>query len=352
MVRSSTIVRNAGTLLCLIAVTLAPNILADNQDFNQQSHPLITEGSKLVNSTGANPNNQQFDKGLWEWVTSIFNKPSQNPIPTAPPIVEPVAPPENCPACKCGLTNKHNRIVGGMETQENQYPWMVELLYNGRFYCGGSCINSRFAVTAAHCVQGFDKTRIRVRILVHALNSSLSQGKIKEYGVERIIKHSGYSPFNYNNDIALLKLDGPIKFDDSMRPVCLPELHKTFSGEKGIVTGWGATSESGPISNKLQELMVPILSNVECKASKYPSQRITDNMLCAGYPEGGKDSCQGDSGGPLHVVNDSVHSIVGIVSWGEGCAQANYPGVYTRVNRYVTWIQHNTLDGCYCSKHD
>ncbi|XP_046739386.1 trypsin-1-like isoform X2 [Diprion similis] len=343
MVRSSTIIRNAGILLCLIAVTLAANILADNQ-----SHPLVTEGLKLVNSTDANPNNQQTDKGIWEWVTSIFNKPSQSPIPSAPPVVEPVTPPENCPACKCGLTNQHNRIVGGMETQENQYPWMVALFYDGRFYCAASCINSHYLLTAAHCVQGFDIARLSAQILVHDIKSSLSQGKIKQYKVKQIIKHTGYSPFNYNNDIALLKLDGTITFDDSVRPVCLPELHKTFSGEKGIVTGWGATAESGPLAHKLQELMVPILSNIECRASKYPSRRITDNMLCAGYPEGGKDSCQGDSGGPLHVAVDSVHSVVGIVSWGEGCAQKNFPGVYTRVNRYVTWIRRNTLDACYC----
>lgn len=132
--------------------------------------------------------------------------------------------------------------------------------------------------------------------------------------------------------------------------------------------------EQGDISPTLQEVSVPILSNSECRKSGYGSSRITDNMLCAGFKDGDKDSCQvgkfnehekksigphetkfimqfpiqGDSGGPLHIVNESVYHVVGVVSWGEGCAQPNYPGVYSRVNRYGTWIRSNTRDACYC----
>ncbi|CAG9765523.1 unnamed protein product [Ceutorhynchus assimilis] len=116
---------------------------------------------------------------------------------------------------------------------------------------------------------------------------------------------------------------------------------------ESVAVGWGATSQQGQISTKLREVTVPIMSNIDCKRTGYTS-RITDNMLCAGFKEGKKDSCQGDSGGPLHIINGSYHNIVGIVSWGEGCAQPNYPGVYTRVNRYITWIMSNTKDACYC----
>lgn len=124
---------------------------------------------------------------------------------------------------------------------------------------------------------------------------------------------------------------------------------------QGIVTGWGATSENGQISVNLQEVTVPIMSNVDCKKTGYGQSRITDNMMCAGFPEGKKDSCQGDSGGPMHVIDsemklESVHQIAGIVSWGEGCAKPNYPGVYTRVNRFRTWLMTNTADACYCSE--
>lgn len=151
--------------------------------------------------------------------------------------------------------------------------------------------------------------------------------------------------------------------------------------------------EGGSISETLQEVSVPIMSNAQCRKTGYGEKRITDNMLCAGIPEGGKDSCQvmwtrlyfmkrlirltfdiffnvqGDSGGPLHVVNKTLYQVAGVVSWGEGCAQPNYPGVYwyvyrtpynehkfwtkwilfSRVNRYGTWIKTNTRDACHCA---
>ncbi|KMQ89143.1 clotting factor b-like protein [Lasius niger] len=187
---------------------------------------------------------------------------------------------------------------------------MVLLMYRGQFYCGGTVINSRYVLTAAHCIDRFDASKLTVRILEHDWNST-SESKTQDFQVEKTIKHSGYSTTNYNNDIALIKLKGSIKFQGPMRPVCLPEQGKTFAGEKGIVTGWGATKGGGSISPSLQEVDVPILSNTECRATKYPSRKITDNMLCAGYKQGGKDSCQGDSGGPLHVEKNGVHQIVG-----------------------------------------
>ncbi|KAH0950476.1 hypothetical protein HN011_008370 [Eciton burchellii] len=280
------------------------------------------------------------DKGFWEWLIGT--------VTTRPPTVTaPSQPEEKCVKCICGLTNKHNRIVGGVETLVNQYPWMALLLYKGQFYCGGSVINSRYVLTASHCIDRFDVNKLTVRILEHNWNST-SKTNTQEYKVEKTIKHSGYSNINYNNDIALIKLANPIEFRDSMRPVCLPDRGKTFAGEMGIVTGWGAVKEGGPVSHTLQEVYVPILSNAECRDSKYPSNRITNNMMCAGYKDGGKDSCQGDSGGPLHVEESGIHQIVGVVSWGEGCAQPGYPGVYARVNRFLTWIARNTEDGCYC----
>lgn len=84
--------------------------------------------------------------------------------------------------------------------------------------------------------------------------------------------------------------------------------------------------------------------------SKYGSDRITDNMLCAGVEKGGLDACQGDSGGPLLVKNADLNTfhLAGVVSWGEGCAREGYPGIYTRVSQYVQWIEENTQDSCRC----
>ncbi|XP_018056815.1 PREDICTED: trypsin-1-like [Atta colombica] len=316
------------SLLTLVVVVITVSV--DNE---LQSNLTIRVEEQNSNSTSGVDN----DKGFWEW---LFG--SVTPYPPTNTELQ-----EKCLKCTCGLTNKHNRIVGGVETLVNQYPWMVLLLYRGQFYCGGTIINSRHVLTAAHCVDRFDMKKLIARILEHDWNST-DESKTQDFQIEKIIKHPSYSTINYDNDIALLKLKDTIKFQGSMRPACLPEKVKTFAGKKGIATGWGAIEEGGQVSYTLQEVFVPILSNAECRATKYPARKITDNMMCAGFKEGGKDSCQGDSGGPLHIEENGVHQIVGIVSWGEGCAQSGYPGVYTRANRYLTWIGHNTNDGCYC----
>ncbi|KAL4716264.1 hypothetical protein ACJJTC_014744 [Scirpophaga incertulas] len=111
------------------------------------------------------------------------------------------------------------------------------------------------------------------------------------------------------------------------------------------ITGYDAVKKHDAV----MKVSVRILSNEECHKTDYRN-RITKNMLCAGEPEGGRDACQGDSGGPLHIVNcaNERYDTVGVVSWGEGCARPNKPGVYTRVNRYLTWIKSLTTDACYC----
>ncbi|XP_017791572.1 PREDICTED: trypsin-1-like [Habropoda laboriosa] len=326
-------------ILIILLMTVARTIMCINKTFymlvvvavicatncEEVSNYVIKEETvqpTLYNSTAVD------DKNFWEWLYGFVS--TANPIITTE-LPRPVQP-LSCLPCKCGLTNTQKRIVGGIETQVNQYPWMALMMFRGRFYCGGSVISSRYVLTAAHCVDRFDPNLISVRILEHDRNST-TETETEVFQVETVIKHSGYSTYNYNNDIALVKLKDGIRFEGKMRPVCLPERAKTFSGINGTVTGWGAIEESGVISQTLQE---------------YPARRITDNMLCAGYKEGSKDSCQGDSGGPLHIVNEQTYDIVGIVSWGEGCAKPGYPGVYSRVNRYLTWIKRNTEDSCYC----
>ncbi|CAO1433720.1 unnamed protein product [Diamesa tonsa] len=227
---------------------------------------------------------------------------------------------------------------------------MAMLMYSNRFYCGATLINDRYVLTASHCVHGFNPDRITVRLLEHD-RSADDETELIDRKVERIMKHPRYSQSNYNNDIALVKLAEPVKFDGILNPVCLATPGLSFSGYDGVVTGWGTTSEGGEVSNTLQQVEVPVLSNNDCKKSAYAATRITDNMLCAGFKEGKKDSCQGDSGGPLHVIDNStmIHQIIGVVSWGDGCAKENYPGVYARVNRYGTWIRESTIDACKCS---
>lgn len=128
---------------------------------------------------------------------------------------------------------------------------------------------------------------------------------------------------------------------------------KNYVGTNGLVTGWGTLKEDGKPSCILQEVEVPVISNEVCSTeTNYTSSMITDNMMCAGYlGVGNKDSCQGDSGGPMVAERpDKRYELIGVVSWGNGCARPYYPGVYTRVTKYLDWIKENSNDGCFCNE--
>uniref|UniRef100_A0A8C7WUC4 Zgc:100868 n=1 Tax=Oryzias sinensis TaxID=183150 RepID=A0A8C7WUC4_9TELE len=158
--------------------------------------------------------------------------------------------------------------------------------------------------------------------------------------VTTVIVHPNYNSNTNDNDIALLQLSSPVTFNNYITPVCLASTNSTFySGVNTWVTGWGniGSGVSLPAPQTLQEVQVPIVGNRQCKCS-YGAGSITDNMVCAGLLAGGKDSCQGDSGGPLVIKQNNLWIQGGVVSFGQGCAEPNYPGVYTRVSQYQTWI--------------
>ncbi|KAI2666138.1 Polyserase-2 [Labeo rohita] len=158
--------------------------------------------------------------------------------------------------------------------------------------------------------------------------------------VSEIINHPNYSSSTEDNDITLLHLSSPVTINDYVRPVCLASANSTFfNGTVSWVTGWGNTASGVNLQSPqtLQEVQVPIVGNRQCKCLNGVS-KITDNMICAGLLQGGKDSCQGDSGGPLVSKQGSIWVQSGIVSFGNGCALANSPGVYARVTQYQNWI--------------
>ncbi|KAK9885017.1 hypothetical protein WA026_009244 [Henosepilachna vigintioctopunctata] len=318
------------------------NILQIHQSNNETETFFV---SNIVNKTNseivASPN-----RDFLNWIYGIFNGENFKPLEVAGS--DDKKPPGKCPTCNCGITNVMQRIVGGIVTKIKAYPWMVALTNKNRFFCGASAINSRYLLTAAHCTVGISKDSLTAVFLEHD-RSDPSETKVFKKKIISILKHKSYlSGGNFDYDIALLKLENHIQFAGEMKPICLPTIGKSFTGMIGKALGWGATAEYGQVSSKLREVDVPIISNEDCRNTKY-GNKITGNMICAGYPkEGGKDGCQGDSGGPLQVVNQTKNMIVGIVSWGEGCALKNYPGVYTRVNKFVTWIKANTRDACYC----
>lgn len=257
-------------------------------------------------------------------------------------------------SCRCGERNDESRIVGGTTAGVSEYPWMARLSYFNRFYCGGTLINDRYVLTAAHCVKGFMWFMIKVTFGEH------DRCNDKERPETRFVLRAFSQKFsfsNFDNDIALLRLNDRVPITSFIRPICLPRVEQRndlFVGTRAIATGWGTLKEDGKPSCLLQEVEVPVLDNDECVAqTNYTQKMITKNMMCSGYPGvGGRDSCQGDSGGPLVRLrpDDKRFEQIGIVSWGNGCARPNYPGVYTRVTKYLDWIVENSRDGCFCDE--
>lgn len=189
----------------------------------------------------------------------------------------------------CGVPNA-DRIVGGTQVQSNKYPWIAQMLLGSVLFCGGTLINDRYVLTAAHCVIDMDMSAVSVRLL--QLNrSSANQGITR--GVVFAHAHAGYNPSTLVHDIALLRLDEPVPLVKGMRPVCLPSTEfQTFDYQKAIVAGWGLSYEGGTTSNVLQETTVPIITNAQCRATSYKTM-IVDTMLCAGFVQtGGRDACQ------------------------------------------------------------
>ncbi|KAG6458191.1 hypothetical protein O3G_MSEX010710 [Manduca sexta] len=233
------------------------------------------------------------------------------------------------------------RIVGGSVTSIAQYPSIVALLFSSnlstwRQICGGTIINNRNIVTAAHCIHGDPVNRWRVRSASASANSG---GRVTNS--QRFIIHGSYNSRTYNNDIAIIRLANNIAFGPNAQPVAYAGANINIRDNQAVwAAGWGRVSSGGAFSEQLRHVQIWTVNQATCR-NRYSSisRTVTDNMLCAGRIDvGGRDQCQGDSGGPLYMNR----VLVGICSWGEGCGLARYPGVNTRVSRYSTWIRNNT----------
>ncbi|CAN9508356.1 unnamed protein product [Ophioblennius macclurei] len=228
-----------------------------------------------------------------------------------------------------------NRIIGGQEAWAHSWPWQVSLRVASMPACGGAVISPQWVVTAAHCFRRFKKASIwTVLAGKHDLDNLQESGQ-QLVGVSSIITHHDYNFRTKVGDVALLKLQRPLIFDQYVRPINL--WMDALPLTKGCtVTGWGSTQENGPRMHRLQEVNVSVLPSEAC--NEYYKGRIRHNMFCAGKDQGGVDACQGDSGGPLSCFTGSRHKLAGVVSWGIGCGRAKRPGVYTKVQLYADWM--------------
>ncbi|AZQ38431.1 MULTISPECIES: S1 family peptidase [Streptomyces] len=218
-----------------------------------------------------------------------------------------------------------SRIVGGTTTTASAYPFMMQITDASQSqFCGGTLVSATKVVTAAHCL--VDETTSSVRVVGGRTYRNGTNGTVSR--VSDIWIHPDYTTATEGNDVAVLTLSTSMPYTTASY-VDSSDTGVYAAGTTARIVGWGTTSSGGSSSNQLRTATVPTVSDSSCRSS-YGSDFIQSDMVCAGYTSGGVDTCQGDSGGPLLIGG----VLAGIVSWGEGCAQAGYPGVYTRLTTF------------------
>lgn len=215
------------------------------------------------------------------------------------------------------------QVVGGTPAAQGEFPWMVRLSMG----CGGALYRSNIVLTAAHCVGATGPTT--------SITATLGVVDLQNSSAIRVSSNYVYRAPGYNGngkDWALIRLQSSVNL-----PLLPITTSTAYDNGTFTVAGWGATSEGGPQSRYLLKAQVPFVSDASCQSS-YP-ELIPSEEICAGYTQGGVDTCQGDSGGPMFRRDASNNWVnVGIVSWGNGCARPNYPGVYTQISTFASAI--------------
>ncbi|KAL6488935.1 hypothetical protein MHYP_G00026760 [Metynnis hypsauchen] len=241
--------------------------------------------------------------------------------------------------------SKRGRVLGGKTAPEGSFPWQVFLMSGGRG--GAIVIGDQWLMTAAHNLEQVKFAKENVQVYVGDIHVS-KLVKSPSLAIASLHVHPGYKNnnlrTNFDNDIALIKLKSSITFNMNVMPVCLPQ-RDTKLNSTGLVSGFGLT-EDLHTANKLRYISLPVVEQDECHRSieterknRHDVAPLTDNMFCAGLPEGGKDTCSGDSGSAFVMKDEDTYWVAGIVSWGVDCGQPGKYGIYTRVAKYLNWIQ-------------
>ncbi|XP_025156634.1 tryptase isoform X5 [Harpegnathos saltator] len=253
----------------------------------------------------------------------------------------------------CGIPvskqTAQRRIVGGDDAGFGSFPWQAYIRI-GSSRCGGTLVNRFHVVTAGHCVANetlrASARQVQVTLGDYVVNSASESLPAYTFGVREIRVHPyfKFTPQADRFDVAVLRLDRPVHYMPHIAPICLPEKNEDFLGQYGWAAGWGALQAGSRLRPKtLQAVDVPVIDNRVCERwhrSNGINVVIYDEMMCAGYRGGGKDSCQGDSGGPLMLEKTGRWYLIGIVSAGYSCAQPGQPGIYHRVAKTVDWITY------------
>uniref|UniRef100_A0A8C1G877 Plasminogen n=1 Tax=Cyprinus carpio TaxID=7962 RepID=A0A8C1G877_CYPCA len=289
--------------------------------FNPETHP----DKGLESNQCRNPDNDV--NGPWCYTTDPNKKWDYCQIP-------------DCDGLKCGQPavkpkRCFGRIVGGCISKAHSWPWQISLRTRGKIhFCGGTLINAHWVLTAAHCLERSESPSA-YKILLGIHTERATESSKQERDVSKIIKGPA------GTDIALLKLDRPALLNDKVLPACLPDKDYIVpSDTECYVTGWGETEGTGG-EGFLKETGFPVIENKVCNRPSFLNGLVKEHQMCAGNIEGGTDSCEGDSGGPLVCFSQNTFVLQGVTSWGLGCAKAMKPGVYTRVSKFINWIEQS-----------
>uniref|UniRef100_A0A2Y9D3Z2 Peptidase S1 domain-containing protein n=1 Tax=Anopheles quadriannulatus TaxID=34691 RepID=A0A2Y9D3Z2_ANOQN len=249
---------------------------------------------------------------------------------------------------ECGAYSA-DRIAFGQEARLFEFPWMALLMpSSGQFVCGGTLINRRYVLTAAHCIKNTHVTTVRLgefdlsTLIDYNKRGDQHAPPPQDIAIEQTIVHEAYNGRLKVNDIGLIRLAEEAAYNDNVSPICLPVSPAMRTKQTTyFVAGWGAT-ESGFYSNRLLFGKVTLLPNDQCvqqlqRLDSYA--KINNGQMCA-IGANLTDNCTGDSGGPLKTISINARYVqYGVVSLGlRTCGKQSAPGVYTRVENYADWI--------------
>ncbi|XP_053687920.1 brachyurin-like [Sabethes cyaneus] len=238
------------------------------------------------------------------------------------------------------------RVTNGQEATPGQFPYQIALLSTfagGTGLCGGTVLTNNYILTAAHCVQNAQGGTAIIGAHDRTVTEA-SQQRIA-FGSGGITIHAGYTPTNIRNDIAVVRLNSAIAFNERVQPARIPAAGdgRSFAGLTGTVSGFGRTTDASQATSAVIRFASnPIMTEADCLSSWGNNANIIQAQNICMSGEGGRSACNGDSGGPL-TVSDGGSLQVGIVSFGSaaGCS-IGMPSVYVRVTHFRQWIVDNS----------